>query len=155
MTNTMIKNIQFTRNFSLHELLITQHRKFDEEQYNPAPEIVENLRSLAVHVLQPLRDKLGTPVKVNSGYRCPSLNKAIGGAKKSQHMTGHAADIIDLINGNEFLFRKIKELKLPFDQMIDEFGFRWVHVSYDPKRNRKEILQARKDDKGRTIYVKI
>lgn len=150
----MIKNIQFTKNFSLHELLVTSHRKFDEEQYNPPAEVVENLRALAVNVLQPLRDKTGTPIKVNSGYRCPSLNKAIGGASKSQHMTGHAADIIDLTNGNEFLFKKIKGLKLPFDQMIDEFGFRWVHVSYDPKRNRKEVLQAKKDAKGKTIYVK-
>lgn len=150
----MIANIQFTRNFSLHELLYTDHRKFDDEQYNPPPEVVENLRALCVNVLQPLRDAIGRPIKINSGYRCPSLNTAIKGATKSQHKTGHAADIVDLTNGNEFLYRKIKELNLPFDQMIDEFGFRWVHVSYDPSRNRKEILQARKDEKGKTIYVR-
>ncbi len=150
----MINNVQFTKNFSLFELLVTSHREFDEEQYNPPPEVVENLRALCVNVLQPLRDALGTPIKINSGYRCPSLNKAIGGAQNSQHMTGHAADIIDLTNGNEFLFKRIKDLKLPFDQMIDEFGFRWVHVSFDPKRNRREILQARKDAAEKTIYVK-
>jgi len=150
----MTNNIQFTKNFSLFELLVTSQRQFDDEQYNPPPEVIENLRALCVNVLQPLRDALGTPIKINSGYRCPSVNKAIGGATNSQHMTGQAADIIDLTNGNEYLFKKIKELKLPFDQMIDEFGFRWVHVSYDPKRNRREILQARKDAKGKTIYVK-
>ncbi len=150
----MVSNIQFTKNFSLFELLLTSHREFDNEQYNPPPEVIENLRALAVNILQPLRDTLGTPIKVNSGYRCPSLNKAIGGASKSQHMTGHAADIIDLTNGNEALFKKIKDLKLPFDQMIDEFGFRWVHVSFDSKRNRREILQAKKDAKGKTIYVR-
>ncbi len=150
----MVANIQFTKNFSLFELLLTSHREFDNEQYNPPPEVIENLRALAVNILQPLRDALGSPIKVNSGYRCPSLNKAIGGASKSQHMTGHAADIIDLTNGNEALFKRIKALNLPFDQMIDEFGFRWVHVSFDPKRNRREILQAKKDAKGKTIYVK-
>lgn len=69
-------------------------------------------------------------------------------------MTGHAADIVDLTNGNELLFKKIIELNLPFDQIIDEFGFRWVHVSYDSKRNRKDILQARKDPQGKTVYIR-
>ncbi|HNW54843.1 MAG TPA: D-Ala-D-Ala carboxypeptidase family metallohydrolase [Bacteroidales bacterium] len=150
----MVQNIQFTPNFSLYELLVTEHRSFDEEQYNPPSAVIDNLKALCINILQPLRDSLGTPVKVNSGYRCPSLNKAIKGSLTSQHMTGQAADIIDLTNGNEYLFKKIKELNLPFDQMIDEFGFRWVHVSYDPARNRRDILQAVKDAKGKTIYVR-
>ena len=149
----MATNIQFTQNFSLQELLLTVHRNFDAEQYNPPDEVIENLRALCVNVLQPLRDALGTPLKINSGYRCPALNKAINGAKNSQHMTGQAADIIDLTNGNPYLFKKIKELNLPYDQMIDEFGFRWIHVSYDPKRNRHEILQAIKDAAGKTVYI--
>ncbi len=149
----MTENIQFTANFSLYELLLTSHRRFDEEQYNPPAEVIENLRALCVNVLQPLRDALNSPVNLNSGYRCPSLNQAIGGARNSQHMTGHAADIIDLNNGNENLFKKIKQLNLPFDQMIDEFGFRWVHVSYDPVRNRRQILQAVKNGRGQTVYV--
>ena len=149
----MTENIQFTTNFSLYELLLTSHRRFDEEQYNPPAEVIENLRALCVNVLQPLRDALNSPVNLNSGYRCPSLNQAIGGARNSQHMTGHAADIIDLNNGNENLFKKIKQLNLPFDQMIDEFGFRWVHVSYDPVRNRRQILQAVKNGRGQTVYV--
>jgi zinc D-Ala-D-Ala carboxypeptidase len=149
----MTPNIQFTPNFSLHELLMTEHRNFDEEQYNPPAEVIENLNALCINILQPLRNSLSTPVKINSGYRCPSLNRSIKGAKNSQHMTGQAADIIDLTHGNEFLFKKIKELTLPFDQMIDEFGLRWVHVSYDPSRNRKQILQAKKDALGKTVYV--
>jgi zinc D-Ala-D-Ala carboxypeptidase len=150
----MTPDIQFTKNFSLMELLLTAHRKFDEEQYNPPTEVIENLRALAVNILQPLRDALGSPVNINSGYRCPSLNKSINGAANSQHMTGQAADIVDFTHGNEYLFKKIKELNLPFDQIIDEFDFRWVHVSYDPKRNRRDVLQARKDAKGKTIYVR-
>jgi len=149
----MTPNIQFTPNFSLHELLLTQSRRFDEEQYNPPPEIVERLRALCVNVLQPLRDAVGAPIGINSGYRCPSLNRSVNGAKGSQHMSGHAADIVDHTHGNEFLFKKIKELNLPFDQMIDEFGFRWVHISYDPSRNRRQILQAVKDAAGKTVYV--
>lgn len=149
----MIQNIQFTANFSLHELLLTQNRNFDDEQYNPPPEIVEHLRALCVNILQPVRDAVGVSIHVNSGYRCPSLNRAIGGAANSQHMTGHAADIVDFTHGNEYLFKKIRELNLPFDQMIDEFGFRWVHISYDPARNRRQILQAVKDAAGRTVYV--
>lgn len=149
----MTENIQFTTNFSLYELLLTSHRRFDEEQYNPPTEVIENLRALCVNILQPLRDALNSPVNLNSGYRCPSLNQAIGGARNSQHMTGHAADIIDLNNGNENLFKKIKQLDLPFDQMIDEFGFRWVHVSYDPVRNRRQILQAVKNGRGQTVYI--
>lgn len=149
----MTPDIKFTPNFSLHELLLTNNRNFDAEQYNPPAAIVENLRALCVNILQPLRDALGSPVNLNSGYRCPSLNTAIKGSKNSQHMTGQAADIVDHNNGNEFLFRKIKELNLPFDQLINEFDFRWVHVSYDPTRNRKQILKAIKDAAGRTVYV--
>ena len=149
----MIANQKLSKNFSLHELLLTEHRQFDEDQYNPPPIVVANLKVLCVNVLQPLRDALGTPLHINSGYRCPALNKSIGGAKTSQHMVGQAADIVDFTNGNEKLFKKIKALKLPFDQMIDEFGFRWVHVSYDLKRQRGQILQAKKDAKGKTIYI--
>jgi len=149
----MTEDIKFTPNFSLHELLLTQNRNFDEEQYNPPQEIIENLRALCVNVLQPLRDALGTPVSISSGYRCPSVNASINGAKNSQHMTGQAADISDHTNGNPFLFKKIKELNLPFDQLIDEFGFRWVHVSYDPSRNRRAVLQAIKDANGKTVYI--
>lgn len=149
----MTPDIQFTKNFSLMELLLTSHRKFDEEQYNPPAEVIENLRALAVNILQPLRDALGTPVNINSGYRCPSLNRSIGGATNSQHMTGQAADIVDFTHGNEYLFKKIKELNLPFDQIIDEFNFRWVHVSYDPNRNRRDVLQAIKNSAGKTVYI--
>jgi zinc D-Ala-D-Ala carboxypeptidase len=92
----------------LHELLTTEHRNFDDEQYNPPAEIIKNLRALCINILQPLRDALGTPLKINSGYRCPSLNKTIGVATNSQHMTGQAADVIDLTHGNEALFKKNK-----------------------------------------------
>lgn len=148
----MQPDIKFTANFSLYEMLLTNHRRFDEIQYNPPPEVIENLKALCVNILQPLRDATGMPVNLNSGYRCPPLNTAIKGSRNSQHVTGHAADIVDHNNGNEFLFNKIRELNLPFDQLINEFSYRWIHVSYDPARNRRQLLKAVKDAAGRTVY---
>jgi zinc D-Ala-D-Ala carboxypeptidase len=150
----MIPNEQFTPNFSLHELLVseTAARFGFDEQYNPPPAVVNNLRLLAVNVLQPLRNAVGYAVHVNSGYRCLRVNTSVGGAPSSQHLTGHAADIQDLTNGNEFLLKKIVELKLPFDQVINEFGYKWVHVSYDAKRSRQIVLAAVKDKNFKTVY---
>src|SRR5690606_28476100 len=96
-----------------------------------------------------LRDALGTPVLVNSGFRSAAVNKAVGGAATSQHRLGQAADI--RVNGmtSAQLARRIAELGLPFDQLIEEFG-RWVHVSYGP-RHRRQILRATSEN-GRTVY---
>lgn len=150
----MIPNQTFTKNFSLHEMLVSQSaaRLGFNEQFEPPLNVVENLEALCKNILQPLRDAIRTPVHVNSGYRCLRVNTSIGGASKSQHLTGHAADIEDFKNGNEFLMRKIVEMKLPFDQIINEFEFQWVHVSFDPKRARKQILEAVKDKNFKTVY---
>jgi len=150
----MILNRPLTKNFSLHEMLVSETAaRFNFiEQFDPAEEVVDNLEQLCVKVLQPLRDALKYPLHVNSGFRCHRVNSSIGGATKSQHLTGHAADVDDFKNGNEFMLRKIVELKLPFDQLINEFNFAWVHVSYDPKRNRRQILEAVKDKNFKTVY---
>ena len=153
----MITNSPLTKNFSLHEMLISQAAarfSFTEQFESPAL-VVKNLELLCTNILQPLRDAINTPVHVSSGYRCPRVNTFIGGATKSQHLTGHAADIQDFQNGNEFILRKIVELGLPFDQIINEFDFQWVHVSFDPARNRKEVLEAIKDENFKTVYRKI
>lgn len=87
-----------------------------------------------------MREKYGKPIRVNGAYRCPELNKAVGGSKTSQHMTGQAADItVGTSEQNKRLFQLIIDLDLPFDQLIDENKFKWIHVSYSP-RNRKQIL---------------
>jgi zinc D-Ala-D-Ala carboxypeptidase len=150
----MIQNRALSKNFSLREMLVSETAaRFNfTEQYEPPPAVVKNLEQLCLKILQPLRDSLKYPIHVNSGYRCPRTNTSIGGASKSQHLTGHAADIEDYQNGNEYLLRKIVELKLPFDQIINEFGFKWVHVSFDPKRNRRQILEAVKDKNHKTVY---
>lgn len=106
----------------------------------PNPDIIKNLESLVEHILDPLREKFGKPIIVNSGYRCPALNKAVGGSKTSHHMTGLAADITGgSVARNRILFSLIQELDLPFDQLIDEKNYKWIHVSFSEKP-RKQIL---------------
>jgi len=151
---TMTANRPLSKNFWLHEMIASQSatRFGFTEQFTPPDDVVRNLEALCKHVLQPLRDAIKSPIAVSSGYRCQRVNALIGGAQRSQHLTGHAADIQDFKHGNEFLFRKIIELKLPFDQIINEFNFDWVHVSYDTKGNRRKITEAYKDQNGITKY---
>lgn len=149
--------MQLTKSFYLEEFLDSQTaaRYSFNEQFEPPAEVVSNLRLLCEEVLQPLRDQLKVPIKITSGYRCPRLNAAIGGASKSQHLTGHAADIVCYKLGNKALFDAIIQSGLPFDQIIDEFSLRWVHVSYDASRHRGQVLKAVKDDQHRTVYKKV
>ena len=106
----------------------------------PNSEIVNNLKQLVDFILDPLRERYGKPITVNSGYRCPALNKAVNGSKTSQHVEGLAADITaGSPKENKVLFQLAQELDLPFDQLIDEKKFRWVHISFSEKP-RKQIL---------------
>jgi zinc D-Ala-D-Ala carboxypeptidase len=140
--------MKLSSHFTLEEMLESQtaRRKGIAEQFTPPPEAVTNLKALCKNILEPLREAIGKPIKISSGYRCPRLNKAIGGAKNSQHLVGEAADIQGLEGvSNKQLFNKIKQLGLPFDQMIWEFGNdqnpAWVHVSFGP-RNRRQIIKV-------------
>ena len=137
--------MQLSKNFSLAEMLNSQTacRLNFSEQYNPSEEVIENLRQLSIHVLQPIRDKLRRPIFISSGYRCYRVNKAVGGSSRSQHMKGKAADIVVSGMDAETLFQKIRASGLPFDQLIQEFG-RWVHISYNPEpgKNRMQVLRA-------------
>lgn len=106
----------------------------------PNSEIVNNLERLVDNILDPLREEYGKPIQVNSGYRCDALNKAVGGSKTSQHRYGLAADITGKSKfENKKLFELVQKLKLPFDQLIDESNYSWIHVSYSTKP-RKQIL---------------
>tara|TARA_B100001094_G_scaffold320603_1_gene367051 strand:- start:40 stop:495 length:456 start_codon:yes stop_codon:yes gene_type:complete len=117
-----------------------------------------NMVKLAENIFEPLRVYVGGPIKINSFYRSPELNKAIGGSSKSQHCNGQAIDIDDTFGrmSNAEMYEFIKE-NLDFDQMIWEFGDNknpnWVHISYvSPKENRKRCLKAYKE-KGKTKYT--
>lgn len=109
----------------------------------PTASAIAALHALVDHVLDPLREAWGGPIHVNSGYRCPALNKAVGGTPGSQHQRGEAADItVGSRSGNRRLLALIKRLKLPVDQCIDEKDCRWIHVSHRPGRNRRLYMKC-------------
>lgn len=131
--------------FTIEEL--TKSATASRKGINNTPDksVKKNLTRLVENILDPLREAWGAPIIVTSGYRCGRLNKAVGGAAKSQHMYGQAADIrtvSDKPSDNKKLFDLIRELKLPYDQLIDEYNYNWVHVSYS-SRNRRQILHIR------------
>ncbi len=103
----------------------------------PTTEAVACLKLLVEHVLDPLRQAWGRPIAVTSGYRCPQLNKAVGGVPGSQHLLGQAADIVaGSPRDNARLYKLLQQLRLPVDQAIDEHGHQWLHVSYGPRNRR-------------------
>lgn len=111
----------------------------------PNNDIVRNLDALAEQCLDKIRDLWGKPLGVNSGYRCPALNKAVGGAATSQHLRGEAADITTgAVVDNVTLFNLITKSGIAFDQLILENGGKWLHVSYANGRNRRQIIKINK-----------
>lgn len=126
--------------FTIQELCKSSTAASRKIDNTPNTIVINNLQLLVEHILDPLRERYGKPIYVNSGYRSPALNKAINGANTSQHMKGLAADITaGSTTNNKILFELVQELKLPFDQLIDEKNFKWIHVSYANKP-RKQIL---------------
>jgi 4-hydroxy-3-methylbut-2-en-1-yl diphosphate synthase IspG/GcpE len=106
------------------------------------------------NLIQPLRDSIG-PIRISSGYRNPSLNRAIGGSVSSQHCKGEALDIQFWQMGkmmNKLIYEWILDSGLEFDQMINEFDFAWIHISLKAKDNRKQVLEAYKNEDGDTKY---
>ena len=124
---------------------------------NPSQYELTNMQVVAENIFEPLREWAGSPIKINSFFRSPELNKAIGGSSKSQHCEGRAIDIDDVYGykTNAEMYAWIKE-NLDFDQMIWEFGTDknpdWVHVSYvSADENRMRCLKAEKIN-GKTVY---
>ncbi len=114
-------------------------RKIDN---TPSAEAERNLTALVANVLDPLREAWGKPVTVNSGYRCPALNRAVGGSKTSHHLRGMAADITTgNRTDNRRLFQLAINMDLPFTQLIDERGFSWIHISHDPDNIKRQVLK--------------
>tara|TARA_R110002012_G_scaffold223750_1_gene395715 strand:+ start:745 stop:1200 length:456 start_codon:yes stop_codon:yes gene_type:complete len=123
----------------------------------PNKQQLNNMVELAENIFEPLRTYANGPIKINSFFRSPELNKAIGGSSKSQHCNGQAIDLDDTFKHltNAEMYRFIKE-NLDFDQMIWEFGDDdnpdWVHVSYvSPQENRNRCLKAYKQN-NKTKY---
>ena len=132
--------------FTIQELTISNTAQRKSIDNTPDQKAAAALTALVANVLDPLREAWGRPIVVNSGYRCPKLNRAVGGVARAQHTKGEAADIRTLSNRrweNEQLFKLIVQLKLPFDQLIDEHGYSWIHVSYSEGKNRRQVLHVK------------
>lgn len=131
-------NLEF---FTIEELCANTTAKERGINNTPSSEVIYNLRMLVIFVLDPLRRKYGKPIYVNSGYRSPQLNKAVGGVKTSQHVKGQAVDITTYSrSGNKRLFDLIRESGC-FDELINENNFSWIHVSYNFNKNRKIVME--------------
>lgn len=128
-----------TDHFSLEELIATAHRGIDN---TPPPAVVDVLRQTAAH-MEAVRVLLANKtIIVNSGYRSPALNAAVGGAENSAHMLGWAVDFICPSFGSPLticraLVAAMEKGRLRADQIIEEGS--WVHISFDP-RLRGEVL---------------
>ena len=109
--------------------------------------LLPNLKTLCEVVLEPLRAYAGKPIVISSGYRCPALNRAVGGASQSQHLRGEAADLhLPSTAEGRTWFRWLMD-NTTFDQLIwehDGRGTHWIHVSCkaDPSRNRNRVVSA-------------
>ena len=143
--------MRLTRNFTYEELCnsnVAERRGINNRPRTKEEEkrVIENLKALCMEVLQPLRDFLGKPVVISSGYRCAELNKAVGGVRNSQHMKGEAADIH--VENTEHLLKIMHFImnETDFDQVIWErnrAGTQWVHVSYKREGvNRHQVMSS-------------
>ena len=135
--------MKLTKNFSLEEMYRSDTAQRCGIDNKPqTEEVVENLRALCLEVLQPLRDHLGKPVVVSSGYRCKDLNKKVGGVENSQHLKGEAADI--KVRDREELIDVMRYImdETDFDQLIREKSgsTEWVHVSHKRNGNNRRLV---------------
>jgi hypothetical protein len=150
-------NLQLSKNFSLAEFTKSQAGDRLGIDNTPSGKHLENLKHLVTNIIQPLREKLNRPITINSGYRGPELNKAVGGVATSQHCLGEAADLECPGMSNPDLAKFIKD-HFEFDQLILEFykpgipASGWVHVSLKQKGpQRKQCLTAVSEG-GKTVY---
>ena len=137
---------KLSKNFNLIEFIKSSTASRLNIDNTPSNDVINNLKNLCINVLQPLRDKYGSYISINSGYRSKELNTAIGGSKTSDHCYGYAADI-DTIDDNIEIFNIIKD-NFKFDQLIAEMNDdgkpSWIHVSFKDT-NRNQLLIAYKD----------
>jgi len=149
--------MKLTQHFSLSELTRSQTATRKGIDNQPDDEQLANLVALCECVLQPIRDHFGTSVRISSGLRVPELNAAIGGSTTSDHCKGMAADIEVPPIDNLELARWVEGSGLAFRQLILEYydgtpDSGWIHVSYDPADNKRQVLTATKQG-GKTVYL--
>jgi len=146
--------MRLSKNFVLSEITRSNTAKRLGLSNEPTKEHLENMQRLISNLIQPMRDSIG-PIRISSGYRSKALNRAIGGSTKSQHCKGQALDLQFWEGGkmnNKAIYDWILDSGLEFDQMINEFDFAWIHISLKKDKNRKDVLEAYKDEDGDTKY---
>lgn len=126
--------MRLSKNFSYDELVYSATAERLKLDNTPNEKEIEFLRKLANEVLQPIRDKWGRPIVVTSGFRSEKVNNAVGGVKNSQHRLGQAADLkIGSKSQNKALFNFIADMvkkgEIRVGQLIDEYGYSWIHIS--------------------------
>lgn len=131
--------MKLTEHFTLTELTASATAQRLGIDNHAGLEIVSHLAQLAMG-LEQIRSRLGAPLHITSGYRCAALNRAVGGAKRSAHMEGWAADFVAPGFGSPLqIVRDLQGSAIPFDKLIQEGA--WVHVSFHPAA-RRQILTA-------------
>lgn len=137
-----------SENFSYEEFeesVKAEENKIDNSI--PNPEVKEHIKALVLNVLQPLRDAWGKPLVLNSGYRCPALNKIVGGRPTSQHLKGEAADVR---TGSPYQLACLaRDLRLPYDQMILYPTF--VHFSHRLNGRQRGYIGYSETYKGKKL----
>ena len=146
--------MKLSKNFSLSEITRSSTAIRKGINNNPNEEHLYNIKILINEIVQPMRDDIG-PIRISSGYRSPQLNRAIGGSNKSQHCKGQALDLQYWEKGkmnNEIIYDWILSNEVEFDQIINEFNFSWIHISYNEGKNRQQVLEAFRDEDGDVAY---
>lgn len=136
--------MKLSKNFNLKEFEHSVEAiRLNVDNRVPSNEIKDNIKRLVTEVLQPARDVLGGYIRINSGYRCEDVNKAVGGVYNSSHLKGQAADISCC--NNKALYEVLSNMR--FDQMIvywKKGNIMWLHVSYVSKeKNRNEVIHKK------------
>lgn len=149
--------MKLSKHLELAEVIRSSTAKRLGIKNEPTAEHLANLKLLAENIFEPIREHFGRPIFISSGYRSAALNKATPGASTtSQHSKGEALDID--MDGTEISNKQVFEFiknNLNFDQMINEFDYSWVHVSFSSTgKQRKQILSATKVN-GKTVYTNL
>lgn len=136
--------MRLSENFTLHELTYSSTAEHHRINNYPSPTEIDNLKELCENILQPIRDKWGESIFINSGYRSPILNRKVGGVPTSYHCSGNAVDITTRdVKKNKKLFemivQMIKDNEIVVGELIDESKYSWLHIS-NPVKEKNEIL---------------
>lgn len=136
--------MKLSNNFKLNELIYSSTAEVNRINNYPSPVEIDNLRALCENILQPIRDKWGSPLYVNSGYRSPILNRKVAGAPTSYHCSGNAVDITTRdTKKNKELFNMIVDMiknnEIEVGELIDEHRYSWLHIS-NPIKEKNQIL---------------